>query len=143
MDIISFFRNIDGPIYFIMLGVNTILILAIIGYLGEKNNEKFVKMSMQTPTTSNLNGAINLNVVTKPNHSDATIPTVAPTMANVPVDNNAAQQEINNNLPTNNVSGTFINNVAPVSVEQANENIVNEEVPAVLVINSENTNMPK
>lgn len=125
MDIISFFRDIDGVLYYIILVVNAILIFAIIGYLGEKNNEKIVKMGMNTQAP-NLNGAINLNVITQTSHSEASIPTLAPTMSNVPTDAN---------------NSTFVNNSAPNQEMVQQEN--NGEVPAVLVINSENTNMPK
>ena len=40
--IIDFFIGIDGWLYYTILVINTILIFAIIGYLGEKNNEQLL-----------------------------------------------------------------------------------------------------
>ncbi len=166
MDIVDFFRSIDGIPYYLMLVVNAILIFAIIGYLGEKNNEKYVKLGMKT-NLLNSNGTVNLNPITTPKHSSTSIPTVAPTMANnqgvdnVVTANNNVQSIVANVTDPNvginmaNQNSTFVNNGA---INNNNNNInstqaivrpedndidPNEKAPAVLVINSNNTNMPK
>ena len=160
MDIISFFRGIDGLPYYLILVVNTILIFAIIGYLGEKNNEKYVKLGAKTDLP-NYNGTVNLNLVTTPKQNSVSIPTVAPTMVNNQgldnvVANNNGQPIVTGvvdaNVGTNisNQNGMFVNNGAinnnstqPIVRPEDNAIDPNEKAPAVLVINSDNTNMPK
>ena len=162
MDIISFFRSIDGLLYYVLLVVNTVLIFAIIGYLGEKNNEKFIKMGLKT-NIPNPSGGLNLTPVSMEKHSDASIPTVSPTMVNNQVLENVLNSTVqpdnfvNSNWGTNtgNQNGMFVNSVAinnmdnnvnmtPSVINQGNNEIdPNEKAPAVLVINSDNTNMPK
>ena len=150
MDIIDFFRSIDGILYYVILVTNTILIFAIIGYLGDKGNEKYLKMSnvSQVPVDNDL---LNFNSTTK--HSNASIPTVAPTMIN----NTPMYNQNNNNQPqnvepslsnanpliNNTVDNINSNNNLPTVNPKDNEIDPNEKAPAVLVINSSNTNIPK
>lgn len=108
--IISFFRNIDGPLYYSILVVNTILIFAIIGYLGEKNNEQMMKFGMNTNMDMSKNGALNLNTKpVQPVKEVASIPKVAATAVpnplnqNVAVNNQTVQQPINNQIPNQSV----------------------------------------
>lgn len=160
MDIIAFFRNIDGLTYYLMLVINTILIFAIIGYLGEKNNEKYVKFETK-PSPVNSNTSINSKPITISKSEPAKIPVVAPTLIDKqPVEkltnSNPTQPSVSNlgvldtvvNTTTN---GNFVNNsnnntnqIIPTnaSVEEKKDD-TKEAVPAVLVINSDNTNMPK
>lgn len=165
MDIVDFFRSIDGIPYYLILVVNAILIFAIIGYLGEKNNEKYVKLGMET-NLPNSNGTVNLNLITTPKHSSTSIPTIAPTMANNQgldnvVTNNNVQSivptvtDLNAGINMTNQNSTFVNNGAfnnnnnninsTQAIVRPADNYIdpNEKAPAVLVINSNNTNMPK
>lgn len=103
--IISFFRNIDGPLYYSILVVNTILIFAIIGYLGEKNNEQMMKFGMNTNMDMSKNGTLNLNTKpVQPVKEVASIPKVAATAVsnplnqNIAVSNQTIQQPINNQI---------------------------------------------
>lgn len=85
MDIISFFRNIDGWLYYSILVVNTILIFAIIGYIGEKSNDQMIKIGMNKKTTDLKNDAMNLTSAPATSSSVSTnisIPKVAPTTIN-------------------------------------------------------------
>jgi len=159
MDIISFFRNIDGTLYYVILVVNTILIFAILGYLGEKNNQKFIKMGLDVPSPNNSK-SFDFSSVTTEKHNSTNIPTVMATA----VSNNKFIEEIPNNtgsaLPVdlnNQNASSGIQNNPPVTNNQSaintsngvnqpminNEPDPNEKAPAILVINSDNTNMPK
>lgn len=186
MDIIDFFRSIDGVLYYVLLAVNTILIFAIIGYLGEQNNKKIMQMSFNTSIPNN-SGTKDFSMPETQKHSDMPIPTVAPTTVN----NNVPSEVTPNNLVVPNVAiqtvtpvianantnsnpGVMINsvnstNTLPVTNQnsiptpqvmpnQINQNVmtvndnppqVNNEIsstekaPTVLVINSQNTDMPK
>lgn len=176
MDIISFFRGIDGGLYYVVLAVNTILIFAIIGYLGEKNNQKLIKMSMDTPTP-NVNKGLDFSTTVQEKHGNLEMPTVAATpKENIPISNNATMvtqmavmnnsqaiynanvmnQAIPNNLNNQQINNavqngvTNINNQPQMPINNTtngpsinNEIDPNEKAPAVLVINSDNTNMPK
>lgn len=161
MDIvITFFRDIDGWVYYVMLVVNTILIFAIIGYLGEKSNEQLMKFSMNTNTLSNdSNGnGINLNAPKTNVSSELAIPKVTATATS---SNGAATQsssinqtvvnQVQNNpqLASNNSVNNPVTNAMPIpNVVSAQSNVVAssspvndinlsaENVPAVLVINS-------
>jgi len=162
MDIISFFRSIDGILYYILLVTNTILIFAIIGYLGEKNNEKFNNVGINTTSTPNPGGEFNLDTASVEKRSDASIPTVAPTMASTQTLGNISNGVIGQNNANPNSrpnigvqNGVFVNNGAinnmsnnmnmtqPIIRPEDNEVDPNEKAPAVLVINSDNTNIPK
>lgn len=163
MDVIAFFRSIDGIPYYVLLVVNTILIFAIIGYLGEKNNQKIIKIGLSTPTPNN-GGAMDFSAPVTPAHNNIEMPTVAPTVVssnlqdtgiysnnhNISANNEepampiAVNQNPNVNGPVGMVNTT--QNIIPNSASQPqinNEIDQNEKVPAVLVINSQNTNMPK
>lgn len=154
MDIvITFFRDIDGWVYYVMLVVNTILIFAIIGYLGEKSNEQLMKLSMNTGIPSNDSNVNNINLnSTKANYSsDLNIPKVTATSArpngaitqNVPVNQNVVTPVQNSPVNTvpRNVS-TIPNVVNAESNDVSSSSSVNdaiptvEKAPAVLVINS-------
>jgi len=144
MDIIDFFRSIDGVTYYVILVVNTILIFAIIGYLGEKNNEKYVKINdnigEQLPQSN-----FNFNDSNNESHSTMNIPTVSATMVNNSNhmgNNNLSNQDSNlNNF--NSVSGVTAGINSSNAIADMNEIDPNEKAPAVLIINSDNTNMPK
>ena len=144
--IIDFFIGIDGWIYYTMLVVNTILIFAIIGYLGEKKNEEILKLSMNMDSTDLKSGTMNLNPGNINNSTS--IPTVSATQAN-----SAMPSSINNNPNINpipatqpaqgvsNSSSVPLNQVAtPVNKPINNEIDPNEKAPAVLIINSPNNN---
>lgn len=153
MDIISFFRNIDGTLYYVILVVNTILIFAILGYLGEKNNQKFIKMGLDVPSPNNSK-SFDFSSVTTEKHNSTNIPTVMATA----VSNNKFMEEIPNNtgsaipveLNNQNFSNGIQNNPPVINASNGvnqpminNEPDPNEKAPAILVINSDNTNMPK
>ena len=159
MDIIDFFRSIDGIPYYLILVVNTILIFAIIWYLGEKNNQKLIKMGLNTPAPTN-NGSLDFSTTVTQKHNDIAMPTVSATtvsnsanvVAGIPgqnTNNYVESNSISGSVPNNNVVG--IPNVnsqqpMPMGVNQPqinNEIDPNEKAPAVLVINSQNTDMPK
>lgn len=123
MDIISFFRSIDGWLYYTILVVNTILIFAIIGYIGEKSNEQMIKLGMNTKTPDLKNGAMNLTPTTAPSSSVSTnisIPKVAPTTINkeqpkaslnrtqVANGQNIATPPVNTNMSQNNLQSSAI-----------------------------------
>lgn len=152
MDVITFFSSIDGIPYYLMLVVNVILIFAILGYLGDKNNEKYEMLGSKSDLP-NTNGTVNLNTVTTPRQSESSIPVVGPTVVN----NNQLENNINNNYIQQNSNTSIVNN------NQFNENKVfvndinnnynpqitnlennstesNNNVPAVLVINGDSTN---
>lgn len=174
MDIIDFFRSIDGILYYLILVVNTILIFAIIGYLGEKNNQKLIKMGLNTPAPAN-NGSMDFSTTVTQKHNDIAMPTVSATaisndnnlnvaVPNQNINNYIDPNQVNNQLPNNNqnisnqINGAVPNNNVvgnpnvnsqqpmPMGVNQPqinNEIDPNEKAPAVLVINSQNTDMPK
>lgn len=139
--IIDFFRGIDGWPYYTILVVNTILIFAIIGYLGDKNNEQLIKMGMDTKTPELKNGAMNLTPVHSASvQKEATIPQVSPTQItnSQVVTNNVAvpseNKNVNNTIP-------IINQNASAQVNSINNEIdPNEKAPSVLVINSSDIN---
>ena len=182
MDIIDFFRSIDGVVYYVMLAVNTILIFAIIGYLGEQNNKKLIQMSRNTPVHNNK-GGMDFSTPVTGRHNDIAMPTVAPTASN-----NLQVAGNNLDVPNNNMGPAIAVGVAPIPNQNVqpipnmvqpmmttgtspvantnvqvmpntmNQNVMgsstnqpqinneidpNEKAPAVLVINSQNTNMPK
>ena len=161
--IIDFFRSIDGVLYYIILIVNTILIFAIIGYLGEKNNEKLLKMSMAMGESNLKSGTMNLSITHTSTHSNSVIPTVEATqMENMPnadmisnfsgsapavgitqneqvIPNVVLNQQsgVVNNQPNN----TFVNpSEKPVIRPEDNEVDPNEKAPSVLIINSSDVN---
>ena len=157
--IIDFFRSIDGWPYYIMLVVNAILIFAIIGYLGEKNNEQLLKLSTNAGTSNLKSGTMNLTPVhSSPSHNDANIPKVAATPTtntqNVAAPNNV--QPASPILNNQSASGTVpVVNQAPAvtspipTINQAAKPIIrpednevdpNEKAPAVLIINSSDNN---
>lgn len=176
--IIDFFKSIDGIPYYIMLVVNAILIFAIIGYLGEKNNEELMKLGMNTTTTPDVkNGETNLATnegsTPIPVASPTAIPTVAPTMSNannvqsnnqsIPLQqlnsNNQVNQQVVNqpiintqSIPNQNNNGIPVNNLVPIQsanqvgnqipVNSPIDNTVdpNEKAPALLIINSTDSN---
>lgn len=142
--IINFFKSIDGIPYYIMVVVNAILIFAIIGYLGEKNNEKILKMSMNVGPSNLKSGTMNLNVTHSSPVPTASIPQVAATQVQqaVPVNNSVNSNVVNNtNNPIPVVSNNqVVNNPIPtINNTQNNEN-QNEKAPDVLVINSSSVN---
>lgn len=211
MDIIALIRDIDGIPYYIMLVVNAILIFAIIGYLGDKKNEKYAQFLKMTGTPTSASSRPNFAASTTDKHSDTSIPTVAPTMVTNPLPNTEVVQNVidqnpvqtttptmsanalsgfeqsgivqgnspvntqsvvNNSVTTQGVNynatvqpsvavnqatvgnNTVVNtnymngannniNQGPIIRPEDNEVDPNEKVPAVLVINSDNTNMPK
>ena len=160
--IIDFFKSIDGIPYYIILAVNTILIFAIIGYLGEKNNEKLLKMSMELGQSNLKSGTMNLNITHASTHSNATIPTVAATQVenvsdNMNVQNVAGDTPAIGIMPSGQVSSPAMVQPTPIvhpqpmnvnnnQVEQPiirpedNEVDPNEKAPSVLVINSSDMN---
>jgi len=157
--IIDFFRGIDGWPYYIMLVVNTILIFAIIGYLGEKNNEQLLKLSTNAGTSNLKSGTMNLTPVhSSPSHNDANIPKVEATpitnSQNVSVANNVqptspilTNQPANGTAPVVNQSPvanspipTINQAVKPIIRPEDNEVDPNEKAPAVLIINSSDNN---
>lgn len=158
--IINFFKSIDGIPYYIILVVNTILIFAIIGYLGEKNNDKLVKMSMEMGESNLKSGTMNLNITHTSTHSNAAIPTVAPTQVEN-VSTNMNVQSVVGDAPAigivHNEAGVSNVTVSPASNPQPmnfpnnqvgqpiirpedNEVDPNEKAPSVLVINSSDMN---
>ena len=138
MDIIDFFRSIDGVTYYVILVVNAILIFAIIGYLGEKNNEKYVKMNDSMGEQLPQNN-FNFNDTANESHSAMNIPTVSATMVNNP---NVSNQDVNLNS-LNSAQNVPYATGPSNAVKDMNEIDPNEKAPAVLIINSDNTNMPK
>lgn len=134
--LIDFFRGIDGPLYYSILVVNTILIFAIIGYLGEKSNEQLMKANINTEV--NMGGANTLNMnVTKPvsTTSVTSIPKVSatPVSRTMPVQTQPSQQnmgQMNSNVSTPNVNQTPqrqaqpFNNNQPVTNLQVTSNAV-------------------
>ena len=166
MDIIDFFRSIDGVTYYVLLFVNAILIFAIIGYLGEKNNQKLIKMGLNTPAPNN-SGAMDFSTTVTQKHNDIAMPVVSATTASNVVtpnsnintistvnngaayNNQGVTNQINNQIPNNSgvvIPGANNQQTMPMDVNQpqiTNEIDPNEKAPAVLVINSQNTSMPK
>jgi len=158
--IIDFFRSIDGISYYIILVVNTILIFAIIGYLGEKNNENLLKLSVAQGQSNLKSGTMNLNITHAATHSTATIPTVAATQVERVSDNTNVASVTGDtpaigivpNVQSNPVISTVpIANSQPVNVDNTsgrqtiirpedNEVDPNEKAPSVLVINSSDMN---
>ncbi len=134
--LIDFFREIDGPLYYSILVVNTILIFAIIGYLGEKSNEQLMKANINTEV--NMGGANTLNMNTpKPVNTTnvASIPKVSatPVSRTAPNQTQPLQQsmgQINSNVSTPNVNQTPkaqvqpFNNNQPVTNPQVTSNAV-------------------
>ena len=166
MDIIAFFSNIDGWLYYTIVVVNTILIFAIIGYLGEKKNEEMMKYNMNT----DVSASNNLQVSSHTNQTSntqmiASIPKVAATAANghkvishttqnavssnvmnqpvispqLSVASNSNQQNVI--VPSINGSVSLQNaNQVPSNNTSQNVKTTNESVPAVLIINTNSTN---
>lgn len=150
--IISFFRDIDGILYYVILVVNTILIFAIIGYLGDKNNEKILQMSMNTngvnPSNQPINNNTTPNVNNSNNHGGLAIPKVAPTQANVAsnpqpvasiqntqlnnsVNNNASIATPGNNIPVNNTINSSVPNNQTVQSQQALQGNIANQPPII------------
>lgn len=137
--IIEFFRGIDGWPYYIMLIINTILIFAIIGYLGEKNEQLLLKYNMNIDVSSSNNGAMNMNAPKQnpKNSNSSVIPKVSATAVkttnqNVSNNTNAAlNNSVQNNQNIGNQPAVNVNNKSKEETEKA---------PAVLVINSSNGN---
>lgn len=150
--IISFFRDIDGILYYVILVVNTILIFAIIGYLGDKNNEKILQMSMNTNGVNPSNQPINNNTIpnvnNSNNHGGLAIPKVAPTQANVAsnpqpvasiqntqlnnsVNNNASIATPGNNIPVNNTINSSVPNNQTVKSQQALQGNIANQPPII------------
>ena len=125
--IIEFFRGIDGWPYYIMLIINTILIFAIIGYLGEKNEQLLLKYNMNTGVSSPNNGVMNMNAPKQnPKNSHSSV------IQNVSNNTNAAlNNSVQNNQNIGNQPAVNVNNKSKEETEKA---------PAVLVINSSNGN---
>lgn len=144
--IIVFFRDmIDGWIYYTILVVNTILIFAIIGYLGERKNNDLIKMGINASFPVLDNGTVDLS--SGLGNNNTSIPTAIPqvsatTISNpnvVPQGNSVPiLQPVSNNVnPTNNaipqVASNVINfsnpptngTVQPVNVTQPN-NVINQ-----------------
>ncbi len=140
--LIDFFRGIDGPLYYSILVVNTILIFAIIGYLGEKSNEQLMKANINTEVNMGSANTLNMNV-TKP--VSTTSVTSIPKVSATPVSRTmpAQAQPFNNNQPVTNPQVT--SNAVPLqnlnnqpTVNASNQVNPQEKAPAVLVINSNN-----
>jgi hypothetical protein len=159
--IIDFFRSIDGIPYYIILVVNTILIFAIIGYLGEKNNENLLKISMVKGQSNLKSGTMNLNIAHTSTHSTSAIPTVAATQVenvsdNMNVSNVSGDTPAVGILPSTQDNPNPAVGLAPVNSQpmninnnqtgqqiirpEDNEADPNEKVPSVLVINSSDMN---
>ncbi len=150
--IINFFRGIDGITYYVVLVVNTILIFAIIGYLGEKNNEKILKMSMNTtgvnPSNQPINNNPTSNISSNNNQGGIAIPKVAPTQANVAsnpqpvasiqnaqlnnsVNNNVSIATPGNNIPVNNTINSSVPNNQTVQSQQALQGNIANQPPII------------
>lgn len=110
MDIvINFFKSIDGIPYYIILVVNTILIFAIIGYLGEKSNEELMKLGMDTtlPNKDEDNHMRQKPVQVASSSVGLSIPKVSatavpnPQVNSIPTPNvtPAVGQNVNSNIP--------------------------------------------
>lgn len=134
--LIDFFRGIDGPLYYSILVVNTILIFAIIGYLGEKSNEQLMKANINTEVNMGSANTLNMNV-TKPVSATnvASIPKVSatPVSRTAPNQTQTLQQnmgQLNSNVSTPNVNQTPqrqaqpFNNNQPVTNPQVTSNAV-------------------
>ena len=141
--IIDFFKGIDGIAYYIILVVNTILIFAIIGYLGEKNNEKILKMSMNATGVNSSNQPIGntpvSNANTNNNQGGVSIPKVAATQVNIHQNEQSTTQQnisvsnglnndsiaqpsvINNQLQPNLTSTSMTNNSQILSNNVSNQ----------------------
>lgn len=137
--IIEFFRGIDGWVYYTVLVINTILIFAIIGYLGEKNEQQLLKYNINTDVPNPNNGAMNMNVPKQnlENSNSSTIPKISATTVKT------TNQNVSNN------SNATLNNPVQNNQNMVNQPAVNvnnkgkeepEKAPAVLVINSSNNN---
>lgn len=132
--IISFFRNIDGWPYYIILVVNAILIFAIIGYLAEKNNEQLMKLGMNTDVPNLNNSNANVTVSPQVNQSNGlSIPKVAPTLVNNPQPLSANPNNIAPNqpvIPPTPATGTpVVQNPIPVNNGGVNPSFNNNSVP--------------
>lgn len=156
--IISFFRDtIDGWVYYVILVVNTILIFAIIGYLGEKKNAELLKFGMNTSTPTYNNGTVDLSVSSSNAiSSSSVIPQLSRTMANnvnpnaIPNVNNAT---VNNTMPSpnNTVGSPSIGNSIPtinnvnVGVPNTPLQPINNSIPTInngsSVVNSADVNV--
>ncbi len=116
--IIVFFRDmIDGWVYYTVLVVNTILILAIIGYLGDKKNAEIIKMGMNTGTPTFNNGTVDLSSGLNNNNVDSannqSAPSVIPQLSAM-VNPNANPQMTTQNSPINNLNSPQVNNTASI-----------------------------
>ncbi len=137
--VIFFFRDmIDGWIYYTLLVVNIILILAIIGYMGDRKNAELLKMSMNTVSPSISNGTVNLNSMSSTSNSTvttpATIPKVAPTTVmpqpqNIP--NNNPAPSFNVVQPTMNSNGSIGPNIPLQNIGGNINNQVNNQQPTM------------
>lgn len=146
--LIDFFRGIDGPLYYLILVVNTILIFAIIGYLGEKSNEQMMKTSINTEVNMRGSNTLNMNASKVIDTSNVTsIPKISATPINRPITNQ--QQpisqntgQINQNLSNTNVNKVISQPVQSVGMNQAvmNPQTVNNSVPLQSINNSANIN---
>lgn len=160
--IIDFFQSIDGILYYIILVVNTILIFAIIGYLGEKNNESLLKLGVEQGQSNLQSSTMNLNITHTSTHSQAAIPTVAATqvenvsnnmnipntVGDIPAIGIVPEIQANNTLA---ISQSTVVNQQPENINdnQESQSIIrpedneidpNEKAPSVLVINSADMN---
>lgn len=165
MDIVSFFRGIDGWVYYTILVVNTILIFAIIGYLGEKKNEQLMKLGMNTDVPNLNNGAMNLTSTKNPPQAQSgglSIPKVAATQVvsepqvmsnnypNQPAISSQPLGQVPVSSPNAGINSTVNNNAIPLQNLNTNQKPIikpednnidpNEKAPAVLVINSNPNN---
>lgn len=123
MDIIDFFRSIDGIPYYVMLIVNTILIFAIIGYLGEKSNDKYVNMELKNNVPDP--GTVNLNPLIGDNHSNVNIPTVAKTAVDNQVENVVSSSLQNGIIPNVNSQVTMASNINQnIMPSMNNQNVI-------------------
>ena len=148
--IINFFTGIDGWIYYTILVVNTILIFAIIGYMGEKNNEQLLKASMSVGNSNIKSGATNLtptSVSAMNTGAQAPSPVTAPISQNnvvPPVQAvNSQQISLPNNMqgvPTGSTQSVATTIQNPNTNVNVNQNAPVEQAPSVLVINSSDAN---
>jgi len=121
--IIDFFRGIDGWFYYIMLVFNTIFIFAIIGYLGDMNNDELLNASMNMGGPDIKGDSMNLNSVrSTPTHNNASIPTVSAT----PVQNN--QNNIATQQPVSQPVVPFVNPSVASVPQNTNTNVNNVPV---------------
>ncbi|MBQ7136470.1 MAG: hypothetical protein IJO43_00650 [Bacilli bacterium] len=137
--IIDFFIGIDGWLYYTILVINTILIFAIIGYLGEKNNEQLLKVGMAVSSPNIKSGTTNLT----PTHSSAPVNQNTTVQNGQPINHQQVNTVVPNNAQINpsNVTSGVTNSAQSHNLNQnISPTTSNEQTPSVLVINSTNVN---